>query len=125
VASLDEARRVALQAHKQRARPLLPEHFAGEPPKARMYYAEVDGQAVGAVTSVHLRKHATWVHNLRTREEYRRRGIATALMNAMLADDVRYGAKHSVLLASHAGALLYPSLGYAHIGTLHIYSPAT
>jgi GNAT superfamily N-acetyltransferase len=123
VRSLDEAKRVAREALSQRSRPLLPEHFTAHRPLARMYYATVDGQAVAAVTSVQPRKDASWVHNLRTRPEYRRRGVATALMRYMLADDAGHGVKHSLLLASHAGALLYPSLGYQQIGHLQIYSP--
>lgn len=123
VTSLDEAKRVGLEALKQRGRPLLPEHFTSPRPLARMYYVEMDGKAVAAVTSVQTRKDVTWVHNLGTRTEYRRRGIAAALMRHMLADDARHGAKHSVLLASHTGALLYPRLGYCQIGMLHIYNP--
>jgi predicted GNAT family acetyltransferase len=123
VASFDEAKRVGLEALNQRGRPMLPEHFTSPRPLARMYYVEVDGKAVAAVTSVQPRQDATWVHNLGTRVEYRRRGIATALMRHMLADDAHYSAKHSVLLASHTGALLYPQLGYKQIGLLHIYNP--
>lgn len=121
-ASFDEAKRVGLEALNQRGRPMLPEHFTPRP-LARMYYVEVDGKAVAAVTSVQTRTDATWVHNLGTRTEYRRRGIATALMRHMLADDAHCGAKHSVLLASHTGVLLYPQLGYKPIGLLHIYNP--
>ena len=36
----------------------------------------------------------------------------------MLRGDRKFGAKSSVLLASRAGALLYPKAGYEQIGTL-------
>jgi len=54
---------------------------------------------------------------------YRRQGIGAALMNAMLRDDKEHGSQASVLLASHAGAMLYPQLGYEKIGELLLFVP--
>jgi predicted acetyltransferase len=51
----------------------------------------------------------------------RRRGIGTALLAKMLRDDRAHGARQSVLLASHAGALLYPHVGYEQIGMLLMF----
>ena len=42
----------------------------------------------------------------------------------MLRDDRARGSKCSVLTASHAGALLYPHLGYERIGTLFMFAPS-
>ena len=59
--------------------------------------------------------------------EYRRRGIARVLLRSMLAsmlaDDRASGAQANVLLASHAGAKLYPVVGYRQIGTLFAFMP--
>jgi hypothetical protein len=41
----------------------------------------------------------------------------------MLADDKARGAQANVLLASHAGAKLYPAVGYETIGKLLIFGP--
>jgi predicted acetyltransferase len=53
-------------------------------------------------------------------KSHRRRGIARALMTAMLEDDARHGARHSVLLSSTAGSKLYPTVGYEQIGLLQL-----
>ncbi len=98
--------------------------LAGRRPQVRMYYASVDGAPVAHGRSIHLRPAVSWVHDVATHPAHRRRGIATALMAYMLADDAAHGAKHSVLLASHTGALLYPRLGYQQIGTLLMFIPS-
>jgi hypothetical protein len=41
----------------------------------------------------------------------------------MLTDDKVAGARANVLLASHSGALLYPTVGYQQLGTLYLYTP--
>jgi len=46
-----------------------------------------------------------------------------ALMAKMLHDDRARGSQCSVLMATHAGALLYSSMGYERIGTLMIFGP--
>lgn len=55
--------------------------------------------------------------------EYRRRGIARALLTRMLRDDRAAGTAASVLLASHAGSALYPTVGYETIGALLMFAP--
>jgi GNAT superfamily N-acetyltransferase len=65
----------------------------------------------------------TWCSNMYVLESHRRRGIGRALLARMLRDDRRHGAAASVLLASHAGARLYPVVGYEQIGELLAYSP--
>ena len=51
------------------------------------------------------------------------RGIGQALMSKMLHDDRAHGSRCSVLMATHAGALLYPRMGYERLGTLLIFAP--
>jgi ribosomal protein S18 acetylase RimI-like enzyme len=86
-------------------------------------YVALDGEKiVGWVRSV-VAGDSTWVSNMAVRPTHRRRGIGSAMLAKMLRDDRAAGAKQSVLLASHAGALLYPRVGYEQIGTLLIFAP--
>jgi predicted acetyltransferase len=54
---------------------------------------------------------------------FRRRGIARAMLCRMLQDDRAGGAQNAVLLASHAGAKLYPVVGYEQTGELLLFAP--
>jgi predicted N-acetyltransferase YhbS len=56
-------------------------------------------------------------------KEHRRQGVGAALLEKMLRDVRKEGARAAVLLASHTGALLYPQLGFQRIGQLYIYAP--
>jgi GNAT superfamily N-acetyltransferase len=104
-----------------RTRPVAAEQL--EPNAPFRQYLAVDGeQLVGWVRSVDA-GDSTWVSNLHVRPTHRRLGIGEALMARMLRDDDQRGASRSVLLASHAGALLYPHLGYEQLGLLLIFAP--
>jgi len=110
-----------LLAKATRRRPLRPEQLA-EPSPLRQYLA-VDGDAaIGWVGSVAAAASA-WCTNMYVEPAYRRRGVARSLMTRMLLDDRAAGAKANVLLASHAGSKLYPTVGYESIGELLMYSP--
>jgi GNAT superfamily N-acetyltransferase len=86
-------------------------------------YAALDGdQIVGWVRSVDAGR-SNWCSNLQVIPSHRRRGIAQALLRQMLRDDRRRGVATNVLLSSHAGATLYPKVGYDQIGVLYIYAP--
>ena len=109
-------------AKAARARQLLSEHLHDDAPLRQ--YAALDGdRPVGWVRSVVVGE-ATWVSNMFVEPSHRRRGIGRSLLARMLADDRAHGAKRSVLLASHAGALLYPRVGYGQIGELLLYMPS-
>jgi GNAT superfamily N-acetyltransferase len=115
-------RRLAEQfAKATRSRLLSPAYFAGEAP-FRQYVALVDGDIVGWVRSVAAGR-STWCSDMYVRDGHRRRGIGTAMLAKMLRDDRALGANKSVLLSSKTGALLYPRVGYARIGTLLIWAP--
>jgi GNAT superfamily N-acetyltransferase len=104
-----------------RYRQLLPEHLAENSPLRQ--YAVVDRQiAIAWVKSITIGDSA-WVDNLFVIEKYRRRGIAKSMMARMLRDDRARGAKRSLLMASHTGAMLYPLLGYEEIGKLFVFVP--
>ena len=89
-------------------------------PTIRMYMALDSGVPVGWVRSVTTRLGA-WCQGMYVLQEYRRRGIAKALMTRMLMDDKNNGCPYNVLLASHVGARLYPVIGYECIGELLLY----
>jgi ribosomal protein S18 acetylase RimI-like enzyme len=112
-------------AKATRTRPILPEHLAKDAPFRQ--YVAIDDNArdqriVGWVRSVYV-SDSTWCSNLAVIPSHRRRGIATALLAKMLRDDRTQGMTMSVLLSSHAGALLYPQVGYRSLGTLLILAP--
>lgn len=104
-----------------RARPIGMEHL-GDGAPFRQYVALDQEELVGWVRSV-VAGASTWCSNMYVRLSHRRRGIGKALLALMLREDREHGAKTSVLLASHAGALLYPKVGYERIGTLLMFAP--
>ncbi|MFN3729915.1 MAG: GNAT family N-acetyltransferase [Fimbriimonadaceae bacterium] len=103
---------------------ILPHQIHEVPPNIRQYVARVTGSCVGWVSSVAVHE-AAWCSNLYVMPAFRRRGLATALMMRMLIDDRDHGFASSVLLASHAGAKLYPQLGYRQMGMLYLYRRAS
>jgi GNAT superfamily N-acetyltransferase len=105
------------------SRQMLPEHLDVDDGPLRQYVALENGHPVGWVRSVEAGEGMRWVSNLYVEAEHRRKGLASALMNAMLADDRRLGVRYSVLLASNAGSRLYPKLGYEQIGLLQLFTP--
>jgi GNAT superfamily N-acetyltransferase len=111
-------------AKAARTRQVLPEHLAEGSP-LRQYVALCDGELVGWVRSIvaGLSPRTTWCSNMYVLPEYRRRGIARAMLSRMLRDDRAAGATAAVLLASHTGARLYPVVGYEQIGTLLLFTP--
>ena len=118
VATQDLAEQVNKAA---RSRQILPEHLGKDSP-LRQYAALVDDKPVGWVRSIDV-EQATWCADMYVVPEFRRRGIARAMMAQMLRDDRAHGSKLAVLTASHAGAKLYPIVGYKQIGTLMLYTP--
>ena len=113
--------RAAQLAKIIRRRPIAAD-LLGDSAPFRQYVA-VDGDAiVGRVRSVDA-MGATWCAAMYVEPSHRRRGIGQALMAKMLQDDRAHGSRCSMLLATHAGALLYPRMGYERIGTLLIFSP--
>ena len=118
VITADVADRVNTAA---RARQILPEHLTKDSP-LRQYVALTEDKPVGWVRSIDV-EGATWCADMYVVPEFRRRGIARAMMAKMLRDDRTTGSKLAVLTASHAGAKLYPLLGYRQIATLMLYTP--
>lgn len=105
-----------------RTRPVTTEQLDESQATFRQYLALEGEQIVGWVRSVDA-GDSTWCSNLYVQPMHRRQGIGKALVARMLRDDAKRGARRSVLLASHAGALLDPHLGYEQIGMLLIFAP--
>jgi GNAT superfamily N-acetyltransferase len=97
------------------------EHFGPDSP-LRQYTALSDGAAIGWAGSICVGT-STWVSNVYVAPQFRRRGIGKSLLARLLRDDRAHGVEQSVLLASHAGSLLYASVGYELIGRLLLYTP--
>lgn len=104
-----------------RRRPIAADQLGDDAPFRQ--YVALDGDAiVGRVRSIDA-VGATWCSAMYVEPSHRRRGIGQALMAKMLQDDRAHGSRCSMLLATHAGALLYPRMGYERIGTLLIFAP--
>jgi GNAT superfamily N-acetyltransferase len=103
-----------------RRRPFLPEWIEGDRPFLRQFLAHIDDELVGWVGSMRHEDIGS-VSNLYVVAAHRRKGVGTALMSHLLADDKRSGIRASTLLASHSGAMLYPRVGYHRISTLYLY----
>lgn len=108
--------------------PRPPAEGFGPGGRLRQYAALVEGVPVGWVASIAVRDDgsgtaSTWCSDLYVAPEHRRRGVGRALMTRMLRDDRASGMVCSVLSASHAGALLYPRVGYELLGEFLMYTP--
>jgi ribosomal protein S18 acetylase RimI-like enzyme len=65
------------------------------------------------------------LYNICTREDYRRRGIGTALTLQPLLEARARGLHIGVLQASAAGAGVYTRIGFTSFGTITEYKPPT
>ena len=104
-----------------RTRPIASELLTEAAP-FRQFVALDGHEIVGRVRSVDA-SGATWCTDMYVAPSHRRRGIGKALLAHMLRDDRTRYSKCSVLTASHTGALLYPHVGYARLGTLFMFVP--
>ena len=91
--------------------------------RLRFYFVEQDGNCVCNGKAIQPSPEAVVVEPLRTHEEYRRRGIASALMGRVHADAAEGGATQSVIMASPMGELLYTALGYGIVGYHQSFVP--
>ena len=112
----------AAQLGKIIRRQPIPDQLLGDSAPLRQYVAVDGADIVGRVRSLDA-VEATWCSSMYVEPSHRRRGIGQALMSKMLHDDRARGSRCSVLAATHAGALLYPRMGYERIGTLLIFAP--
>ena len=104
-----------------RSRQILPEHLALDAP-LRLCAGLIDDVPVGSVSSIDV-GGMTWCAIMFVKANFRRFGIAKALMCKMLRDDRKYGSQLAVLTVSHVGAMLCPIVGYSTRGTVLGYTP--
>lgn len=90
--------------------------------KIRSYVAMDEDRVIGWASSIAVGEH-TWIQSMFVAPLYRRRGIGKAILTQVLHDDRTRGAKSTFLTASHAGAMLYPHVGFETIGQLLLYTP--
>lgn len=103
-----------------RSKVMTPAQLADD---ALRQYVAVDGtKIVGWVCSL-AAGDSRWCSTMQVLPSHRRRGIGKTLLAKMLRDDRTHGARQSVLLATHAGAKLYPHLGYQQVGALAMFVP--
>ncbi len=98
-------------------------HFARLYPEA-FVVAEADGEIVGFILGTVQRAYEARILALAVEPEWRRRGIASRLVNRFLETFERYGVKRITLEVrmSNQGALsLYEDLGFEKKGTLEGY----
>lgn len=101
----------AAQLGKIIRRQPIPDDLLGDSAPFRQYVAVDGADIVGRVRSLDA-LGATWCSSMYVEPSHRRRGIGQALMSRMLQDDRAFGSRYSALAATHAGALLYPRMGY-------------
>ena len=89
----------------------------------RYYYLEQDGLAVCRARIVTTTQQAIYVAGIDTLPAYRRRGLASTLMQQVHRDALAAGARWSVLCSSPPGLGLYQALGYTTLATMQAFVP--
>lgn len=107
-----------------RGRMIPPGHLGSRSSPVRCHVVTVGDRLAGWVQSVSV-GGAGWCASVFVEPEYRRRGFGRALVEAMLRADRAAGLSQSILVARHAGAKLYASVGYETVGTVLVYTPAS
>jgi ribosomal protein S18 acetylase RimI-like enzyme len=90
------------------------------PDRVRTYGASHDG-AIGCVAMAYDVGTDTAVWFVATLPQARRRGLASEVLKRLLLDARARGQRTASLQASQAGRPLYERLGFAGVGTLHLY----
>ncbi|MBX3064796.1 MAG: GNAT family N-acetyltransferase [Anaerolineae bacterium] len=96
------------------------EHF--NDPTVRHYIAYVNDEAA-ACASILLHDRLASVWNVGTLRQFRRQGIASAILMRALVEAAQDGCDHSVLMASPMGKALYEEMGYHFVATTWFYGP--
>ena len=97
-----------------------PEH--ADDPTIHHYLAYLNGEVTGCATTL-LANEVAGVWNVATLRQFRKLGIASALLMRILVDSADAGCPDSVLAASPMGRALYEQMGYQQVGTTYFYGP--
>jgi N-acetylglutamate synthase len=93
-----------------------------EIPHVHHYLGWLDNTPISTASLV-LSGDVAGVWNVGTLAEYRRRGVAAALMRHILADARALGCNKSMLLATDDGQPLYECLGYKTLSNIRVFVP--
>ncbi len=96
------------------------EHFSD--PSIRHYLAYVQSE-VAACATILLHDGVAGVWNVGTLRNFRRQGVASALLIHALTAAIEDGYPDSVLIASPMGRPLYEEMGYQLVGSALFYGP--
>ena len=118
VLSAEDSEAVARAAGRKQ----VPDEFLTMDSEVRLYAAFENGEVQGFVRSNTVGPDA-WTSNMVVQPEHRRKGLGTALLRTMLAEDANFGVRNSVLLSTVLGSKLYPKVGYQQIGLLQLFVP--
>ena len=83
------------------------------------FVADVDGSLAGTVTTTSYGKRLAWIGMMLVHPEFRRRGIATALMESSIAYLQQCGTECIKLDATPEGQLVYEQLGFRPEWSFH------
>lgn len=98
-----------------------PEHF--DDSITRHYLAYLDGEPAACATIL-ISGGIAGVWNVGTLRPYRRRGLASALLERALTEAAHDGYTASALIASPMGRPLYEAMGYRWVGETRYYGPS-
>jgi GNAT superfamily N-acetyltransferase len=93
--------------------------FGGTTP-LRHFLASIDGEPVGTA-SAYIEDGVVGLASVGVREEYRRRGIGSAITLAALETARNLGCRLGVLFSSPMATSMYEGLGFCQYGTGHCY----
>ena len=89
----------------------MPVHIVGEP-TIRQFFAKIDGQAVGWIQLIQTVPNTAYINNLYTLPDFRRRGVAGALLNRVHQACAADGVNHILLIPSDMAQHFYATHGY-------------
>jgi GNAT superfamily N-acetyltransferase len=89
----------------------------------RHYLGWIENTPVATATLV-LSGRVAGIWNVGTLPEYRRQGVAAAIVRHILSDARSLGFQASMLLASNDGLPLYERLGYQTLSTVRVFVPS-
>ncbi|HYF63204.1 MAG TPA: GNAT family N-acetyltransferase [Herpetosiphonaceae bacterium] len=92
-------------------------------PRLRHVFIALDQRPVARGRIYRVDEGHSYTTHLYTAKDYRRRGLAQALMAQVLHDAAAHGEQWSVLVSSEAGLPLYQALGYEHRARLVVFEP--
>ena len=107
---------VPLTTERRRRRHEGRKLIAKAQPRSIAYFsASVDGQAVGETALLLDGGGVAGIYDVEVRQEFRRRGIGSALIHAALQHARKHGLKIAVLGATGLGARIYQNAGFREV----------